>query len=665
MQSMPEEVPLQPEDESSLERLRARLYAQEAPPQFVPPMLSSAPLSPEAARLPQNFSELKKPEIPPSWITRPKPEPQKPRISWAVLFFGFAVLFFVLAGVGSYVFLIMGGNAVSSNNIAITVTGPSTIASGTTVPLVITIKNNNGAAITQPDITLTYPDGTRSADDVTQPLLRYADTLGTIPAHGSATVNVQAVLFGSINQSQSIPIMFQYNTNGSDALFTKSQNYSYTITSSPLSITSQAVSSVSSGQPFTIALAVRSNASSPLDSIAVSAQYPTGFIVQRVQMEGATKAQAAALTPNTAAFLPIGTLAPGEEKDFTITGILSGTENTQNAFQFTVGTQTAGEQTLSVGYASQTSNITITQPFLSATLSMNHADTDPTVVTAGQSVAGMITWMNSLATSIANAQVQIQLSGNALDPSSVVAQNGYFDSSKDTILYTQQTQSSLANLAAGVTGNGTFSFQTKSGPTLNALRNPTVTLNVSVAGQPNGGSPQTLTNSVTKTIEVQTDLELASRIVRTIGAFKNTGPWPPTPNQATTYTVQLAVTNTVNSVGGATATMILPAYVTFTGQTSPSDGSIKYDPASNTVTWTIGDVAAGTGSATAATDASFQISFTPSDTQALTEPVLVGNQTITGVDRFTGTTVGGTAPALTTQASTDPGYQASFGTVAN
>src|ERR1700679_3534616 len=109
MQSMPEEVPLQPEDESSLERLRARLYAQEAPPQFVPPTLSSAPLSPEAARLPQNFSELKKPEIPPSWITRPKPEPQKPRISWAVLFFGFAVLFFVLAGVGSYVFLIMGG----------------------------------------------------------------------------------------------------------------------------------------------------------------------------------------------------------------------------------------------------------------------------------------------------------------------------------------------------------------------------------------------------------------------------------------------------------------------------------------------------------------------------------------------------------------------------
>ena len=81
--------------------------------------------------------------------------------------------------------------------------------------------------------------------------------------------------------------------------------------------------------------------------------------------------------------------------------------------------------------------------------------------------------------------------------------------------------------------------------------------------------------------------------------------------------------------------------------------------------WKIGDVAAGTGTATPAEDAAFQISFTPSVTQSGQEPILVGNQTLTGVDRFTSATVGNTAPDLTTETSTDPAYQQQFGVVGN
>jgi hypothetical protein len=273
--------------------------------------------------------------------------------------------------------------------------------------------------------------------------------------------------------------------------------------------------------------------------------------------------------------------------------------------------------------------------------------------------------MNTITSSIKDAQVAIQLSGSALDPKSVQAQNGYFDSSNDTLYFTPQTEASLASLAAGDTGNGAFTFATKTGSALNALRNPTVVLKVSVSGDPSGGGPETLTDSTTNTIQIQTTLSLASRIVHSIGPFTDSGPWPPKPNQATTYTVQLAATNTVNPVGGATATMILPAYVTFTGNVSPNDGSITYNPATHTVTWAIGNIAAGTGTSAPADNAAFQISFTPSDSQVQGIPVLVGNQAISSVDRFTQATVGGTAPALTTEATADPAYQPSFGIVGN
>jgi hypothetical protein len=111
--------------------------------------------------------------------------------------------------------------------------------------------------------------------------------------------------------------------------------------------------------------------------------------------------------------------------------------------------------------------------------------------------------------------------------------------------------------------------------------------------------------------------------------------------------------------------MILPPYVSYTGQVTPNDGSVTYNASSNTVTWNIGAVPAGTGSSSKALAAAFQISFTPSVSQANTSPVLVGNQVLSGTDRFTDTQVGNTAQALTTQTTGDPAYQPTFGTVGN
>jgi hypothetical protein len=637
---MPEDVPLT-DDNSSLEQLRSRLYAQNAPAAFATPQVSQAPQAPVTQS---------------TWTPPPPPKPKKP-FSWTVLFLVIAAGFFIIAAGVSSFFLLHGFSTVSNNNILITVQGPTSLASGSVAPLVVTIQNKNPAAITGADIAMTFPDGTRSAGDLTQPLVRYANTIGTIPAGGSVSFTVQAVLFGSVNQSITIPATFQYHTANSNALFVKQQNYTFTITSSPLSITAQTTGNTASGQPFTINLAVSSNAATPLDNIAVSAQYPFGFTAQKVQVDKGSA---------SSSLYVLGTLAPGEQRHITVTGTLTGSENDQRDFQFTVGTQkTDGTQGLSVAYASDTSTITITKPFLNVSLALNHADTDPAVVISGEPISGLMAWTNSLSTALANAQVTVKLSGNALDGSSVPTQNGFYDSSTNTISFTQQTVPGLAVLNPGDTGTGTFTLSTKTGAAFNALRNPIIQLSVSIAGLPNGGSQESITNTLTKTIQVATDLELASRIVHSTGPFPNTGPWPPVPNSPTTYTVLMSVTNTVNSIGGASATMILPSYVTFTGKVTPTDGSLTYDDSTRTVTWNIGDVAAGTGFGTQPTTAAFQISYTPSVSQSQTSPILVGNQTLTGTDRFTSAQVGNTAPALTTQAATDPAYKNAFGTVGN
>jgi hypothetical protein len=639
---MPEEEPLSKEN-SSLEHLRSRLYGTQEPAAFEAPHLTTQSASAE----------------PVAWTPAPPPKPKKP-FSWAVLFLGISVVFFLAAGGLSAFFLIHGVRTVSNDNIVITVVpSPSAIASGNVVTLSVTIQNKNPAAISDSDISLTFPDGTRSASDVTQALVRYPVTLGTIPAGGTVTRTVQAVLFGSVNQTIDIPTVFEYHTANSNALFTKQQDSVLTITSSPLTLTADPIGSVASGQPFTINLTVRSNATTPLTNIGIAAQYPFGFTIQKASVQGVA---ASIGTP----FFSIGTLAPGEQRTISVTGVLNGAENDQRDFQFTVGTQKAdGTSALNVAYASQTTPITVARPFLAVALSLNHSNTDPTIIIPGEAVSGIVTWVNSLMSAMSNAQVTIKLTGNALDPSSVLASNGFYNSSSNTILFTQQTDPSLTVLNPGDTGNGVFSFTTKTGAAFNTLRNPTVQLSVSVSGTPVGGSQQSITNTLTNTVKVATDLELATRIVHSTGPFPNSGPWPPVPNQPTTYTVLMSVTNTVNSIGGATATMILPSYVTFTGKLTPTDGSLTYDETSRTVTWHIGDVPPGTGTATPPQTAAFQISVTPSVSQSQTTPILVGNQTLTGTDRFTSAQVGNTAPALTTQAGTDPAYKTTFGTVGN
>jgi hypothetical protein len=665
--------------ESSLQRIRERLYSQKPPELVVPPSLThtagSYPpvldLSVEEARAeaqyqswtPPSASAMVPPHVPVqehAGTTVSEP-PRKKKLSFTFLFLAVSILFFIVAGGVSFLVFWHGGLSVSSNNIQITIQGPTTLSSGATVPLQITVKNNNPASISNTDIAIVFPDGTRSADDVTQPLLRYADTLGTIPAGGSVSRTVNAVLFGSVNQSIDLPVTIEYNTANSNALFTKEQDFHTLITSSPLTITAQAASTTSSGQLYTIMLTVHSNATQVLQNIAVNAQYPEGFTLVGAALDDSAT-QLSSKTSGEPVYV-LDTLQPGDDHIITITGTLTGNPGDQKAFNFTVGTQNTDTQQLglAVAYASQSITATLAKPFLDVSLSLNHSDSDPTVVSAGSSVSGLATWINTLTSSLSNAQVLIKLSGNALDTSKVVTTNGFYQSSSNTLLYTAQTDSNLAQLGAGDTDNGLFTLAVLPESAILTLRNPTIVLTVAVSGQPEGEIPMTLTNILTKTIKVQTDLKLISQLVHSSGPFKNAGPWPPIANQTTTYTVELAVGNTVNDVAGATATMILPPYVTYTGQATPDDGSVSYDAASRTVTWRIGTVPAGT--TTHPLTAAFQVSFTPSISQVGTSPTLIGNQTLTGTDRFTGTTVGNTAEALTTQTTGDPGYQPTFGIV--
>lgn len=571
-------------------------------------------------------------------------------MSVATLFLLFATGFFVLAGLTTAGVLFLGGRSVSSDLLAIAVEeGPVSVPGGKATSFTISLTNNNPLPVTGGTLTLLFPEGTVDPDDASIKLTHYTEEIGQMAPGETIEKQVRAAFFGTENQRLSVPITVEYETENSNATFTKKITHSFTISSSPVTLTATALKEISPGQPATIRLSVRSNASEPLNLVAIKAEYPFGF-----------SPTSETPTPLASGLFVLETLAPGQEIEIKITGPLYGEIGQERVFRFTAGQLKSIEgREFGVPYMVTSVPIAIAQPFLAVGVSLNRDDGDPIVVSTGEQVAGLVSWENTLDSTVSNARITVTLSGDALDPESVEAVGGFYRSSDRTIVFDKNTSSSLGSLQPGDTGNGSFTFRSKVGSAMSALRNPTMQVSVSVSGQRLGAGrvPETITSTLSRNIRVHSDLAVTSRIVRTVGGFTNTGPWPPEADKETTYTVLLSASNTVNSVANAQVRFTLPAYVRFTDNTS-GDGTITYTESTREVLWNIGDMGAGGGASSA-----LQIAFLPSISQKGTSPILVSTQTITGYDRFAGGEIGGDAGTLTTQTSTDPQYQSSYGAV--
>ncbi len=626
--------PLPEDDESALEHAREYLYKPGEDVPHAHPLLDGL----EAHVLPHQWEE----QAPLEQVVATGTHHMKR--AWK-FFIGALIFFLVATSVASYVFY-FGGNAVSVDKIAIDVQGPTTLAGGDTIPLSVTITNKNAVPIQNGTIAIDFPSGTRDATDVLKPYPHYIENLGTLESGASITRSIKAVVFGGAGEKLSLPIAFSYGTGGSNARFVKNAAYDFLISSTPLSIVVDTLAETTSGQPLTLTLTVNSNAPVPIDNVVLTSALPFGFVVT-----------SSSLPMNNASFL-VGTLLPGAHKTITLTGTLIGQDSEQRVFHFTVGTaQTAHDQNLAVTYMTQDANVKIAAPFINTTLALNGNTSANVVVAPGAAQTVTLSYTNTLPTSITDAIISVGLSGGAVDYNSIRTSGGFYNSATHSILFSKDTDPTLAVLAPGASGIGTFTFQTL--PTNAALSAPTITFTTSVSGTRVGQANVSgqVSSVAIKTAKVTTAIVLAVSTLHSSGPLGNSGPIPPRANQATTYTVAWSTQNSGSTVAGGTMTATLPTYVTYTSKTS-GDGSFSYNSESRMVTWNVGNLAQGTKA-----QGYFQVSLTPSTSQKNTSPMLVKTALFSGYDRFAGVQVSSTADSVTTETLGDPGYSSVNGTV--
>jgi hypothetical protein len=571
-------------------------------------------------------------------------------------FFLFSVGFAVLAALVVGITFLTGGNTVSNANIDIRVLGNSFAAGGEELPLEISVINKNAASLELADLFIEYERGGDGVSGAGR--ARTIHSLGTVASGKSADKNVFVTLYGEEGSTKNIDFTLQYRISGSNAIFVKEYTFPVTISSAPVSLTSDAPKTVTPNQNLTYTVKVVSNAKTPLTGMILRVEYPSGF-------KFVSAVPSPTYLENT---FNLGDMAPGAERTVAITGTIYGQDGEDRAFRMSVGSASSNNRnTIGLTYNSLTNVVSLVKPFLAANLLINGSGEQTVAVSSGSNVTVSVVWANNLTSRVTDAEIVVSLAGNAIDLSSITTSRGFYDSLANTIIWNKTSDTTLGSIEPLDRGAVDFSFRVKplfSG-TSAPISQPTISLEVAIRGkQPEaGGLVSEISGSEKKKVVVSTDLGFSSALSYFSGPFSNTGPMPPKANQPTTYTVTWTMTNSANALANATAVALLPTYVEWVGVTAPSSEAITYDSTTRTVRWNIGQVPPGAGSSTASRTVSYQIRFTPSTSQIGSVPRLVLDSTASARDTFTGETISVTRPAVSTRLDNDAGAPFNSGTV--
>lgn len=565
-------------------------------------------------------------------------------------------IFFIAAlGIASYLFF-GGGNIVSSENVDISVLGPVSIAGGEELSLQISITNKNRAALQYTDLAVEYPEGTHTPDDVAKDLPRYRTSLGSIKSGETVNHIVRAVLFGEEQSVKRVKFSVEYRVEGSNAIFVKEEAYDVTVSSAPINLSLETLTEVNANQEMTLRVQVHSNANTIIDNVLVRLEYPFGF-------------EPRSATPETEYgnnVWDIGTLKPGENVSFEVTGVMRAQDNAKKIFSAHTGIQSSvNEREIATIYSSSFAEVLVKKPFIGVTLALDGDTSDTHIVSPGVPVKGELMWTNNLTTQITDAVIEVNIDGDVIGKNSIMVDRGFYNSNINTITWNKTSLGELAVIEPGAAGRMNFSFTPRlllSGSDA-SIRNPEIRIVVSARGTRSSDSgAEAINESLARTVKMNSSLQLSSRAVYYTGPFSNNGPLPPRVGQTTTYTILWSITNSSNDISRAKVSAFIPSYMKWTGAVSSKD--ITFNQGTGEIVWNIGGVDAGVGTTRPAREVSFQVALTPSVSQVGQSPALVNTIVLTGVDNFTNTTIRTERNSLTTNLSTDPSFSGAQAQVA-
>ena len=554
------------------------------------------------------------------------------------------VIFVVLAGGAAAYIMYSGSNTVSSSNVSIDANGPIYVDGGQPARFNFTIRNQNSISLEAADLIFDFPPNTYSSEGAS--LTRSRITLEDLEPGAIVNKSLDIVFFGLENEEKKIIANLEYRFAESNATFVKSKDYSVKISKSPLGLSLTVPKDAVSGQKISIKIAVISNSESTAKNLKMEMKYPPGF-----RFNGAEPSPSKGNSVWT-----LGDLGSSQKSNITVEGTIEGENSEERTFTAAVGTTGDDGNLKPFGTASE--KVAIKKSPLNLTVFINGKDDSISSAYTGEMIRVDLAWVNNLSSSIKDAQIELEIKGEAYDQRSVSVTKGAYRSYDNKAVWNSTSLKDLASIAPGSSGKAQLGFSIKNPLPIYKQGNKDFSISIEAKiiglGTSDEFENKQISDSLKKEIKIGSKLQAVGKTLHYSGALKNSGDVPPKVGEETTYTIVWSLANNANDLSDAKITASLPPYVSKESLISPEGSDLQFDEKNATLVWNVGEVPAGTGIIMPAKEISFQVSFSPNLTQVGETPVLVNKATVEARDTFTEENMSAEIPALTVNLSGDP-----------
>ncbi len=547
---------------------------------------------------------------------------QKRRLSFGGWFFLFSIFFAFGSALFAYFVFFGDKNSISQENVLFTINASNFTEGGVPLPLEISIENKNKAPLEEAILSLTYERGEKISGGA--PNERVRKVIGVIPPKDALSLNERIVLFGGEGSERLITATLNYRIPNSNAVYKKEATFPIIIKSPPVLLSLTAPESVGSGQPFSLTFQVKGKPGTMLERVIVVAEYPTGFSFDD-----------ASLNPSAGERIWIFDGLKEAGQTVTINGRLTADDGTDRVFRVYVGEGSGeAEDPLSLVYNLALKEMVVSRPFLNLSLSSDGVEGREFVARAGGGINLNLNYSSEGASErLDDVVIRAKLSGAVLDRNQVSVQDGFFDSTQNTLIWDRSTVPAFAVLSPGKTGR--LSFYLAGLPSITEtgglIRDPSIFIEFSVNARRDleTGVPERITFNEKYRIKFGTEVNFGGTII---------SPAEILAEKQSVATLNLSLANTANRLSDSEVSFSLPNYVALGSAIVPGN-NFDFDERSRVVTWRIGDLEPGTGFLSQAQAASFELVFVPSIIQRGENIPLIENPIFRGFDTFTGETV--------------------------
>lgn len=506
-------------------------------------------------------------------------------------------------------------------NVELQIQAPDSLPSGGEAVYRISLRNKETRVkLTSLELELTYPEGisylesSPKADNISGSIFAVPDLF---PGQNASLI-VKTKTSGDINSQKKLIAKLRYKYSNFNASFVAIAEHTLRLTASDVVLEMEGPKETNTAQLVVYAIIYKNNSKNIIKNARLKLTYPTGFNYGSSQ-------PAAVLGGNV---WNIGDLQSGADGKITLQGTFAGSGSGEEK-KIIAEFQTLGPNgEFFVQNTAEIITSIINQPLLVTLENLDQRGGG--VVSPGETLDFAVRYQNNSAVAATGVNVAVTLDSKALDLASTQAQGAQVVG--NVIIWNAAGVPSLLSLNPSESGVLNFFVRVKNPAVKDSSKN--LSINIAAKIKANEYSTflpgETLVLKVASPAQIQTVLSYAS------------GSLPPKVGTETKYKVKLSLLNSSNDFSESLLTVFLPSAGGFFDSDSLSANereNVQFDPSTGRLTWKVGILPAYAGKFSPAKVLEFELTISPSPSDAGESLTLARNIRFSAKDNFTENTV--------------------------